>query len=320
MNISEDMQIDTELKNAINVSDKIAQYDDLAKRLMGNKIILAHILVKVVDEFKGMNPKDVVPYIEGNPFISVIPIEPGLTNAVKEKNGQRIIGFNTENMERYEGVIRFDIVFCVRLNDGLVQIITNLEAQKDEPSGYDILNRAIFYVSRLVSSQKERDFMKSNYNDIKRVFSIWICMNMSENSMDYIHLTDDKLLGSYQWKGRIDLLNIIMIGIADKLPEHDEQYELHRLLGALSSKQLSIEEKLNIVETEYDILLDENIRRELGFMCNLGEGIRDNAIADVIMNMYKKGYPLEQIAEIVEKSIEEVKFVIRKRGLVLAQL
>lgn len=318
MNISEDLQVDTELKNAINASDKIAQYDDLAKRLMGNKIILAHILVKVVDEFKGMNPKDVIHCIEGDPFISAIPIEPGLTNALKEKNGERIIGFNSENVERYEGLIRFDIVCYVRLNDGLAQIITNLEAQKDEPSGYDILNRAIFYVSRLVSSQKERDFVKTNYNDIKRVFSIWICMNMKENSMNYIHLTDDKLLGSYQWKGRRDLLNIVMIGIADELPERDEQYELHRLLGALLSKQLSIEEKINIVETEYDISVDENIRRELGSMCNLGEGIRDNAIADVIMNMYKKGYPLEQIAEIVEKSIEEVKTVIIKRGVVLA--
>ena len=318
MNISEDLQVDTELKNAINASDKIAQYDDLAKRLMGNKIILAHILVKVVDEFKGMNPKDVIHCIEGDPFISAIPIEPGLTNALKEKNGERIIGFNSENVERYEGLIRFDIVCYVRLNDGLAQIITNLEAQKDEPSGYDILNRAIFYASRLVSSQKERDFVKTNYNDIKRVFSIWICMNMKENSMNYIHLTDDKLLGSYQWKGRRDLLNIVMIGIADELPERDEQYELHRLLGALLSKQLSIEEKINIVETEYDISMDENIRRELGSMCNLGEGIRDNAIADVIMNMYKKGYPLEQIAEIVEKSIEEVKTVIIKRGVVLA--
>ena len=54
-------------------------------------------------------------------------------------------------------------------------------------------------------------------------------------------------------------------------------------------------------------------------MCNLGEGIRDNAIADVIINMYKKGYPLEQITEIVEKSIEEVSAVIRKRGVVLTQ-
>lgn len=64
------------------------------------------------------------------------------------------------------------------------QIIINVEAQKDEPNGYDILNRAIFYVSRMISSQKERDFSNSNYNDIKRVYSIWVCMNMPENSLE----------------------------------------------------------------------------------------------------------------------------------------
>ena len=40
----------------------------------------------------------------------------------------------------------------------------------------------------------------------------------------------------------LDQLEFVMIGIADELPEHDEQYELHRLLGALLSKQLSIGE------------------------------------------------------------------------------
>ena len=34
------------------------------------KSILVHILVKTVDEFKGMNPKDVVDCIEGTPHIS----------------------------------------------------------------------------------------------------------------------------------------------------------------------------------------------------------------------------------------------------------
>ena len=72
-------------KNAVSATDQDAQYDDKAKRLLGNKIILAHILVKTVDEFKGMNPKDVVSYIEGEPFISVVPVEPGLTNVEKEQ-------------------------------------------------------------------------------------------------------------------------------------------------------------------------------------------------------------------------------------------
>jgi hypothetical protein len=72
------------------------------------------------------------------------------------------------------------------MKDGLSQIIINVEAQKDEPSKYDILNRAVFYVSRLISSQKERDFKNSDYDNIKKVYSIWVCMNISENCMNYI--------------------------------------------------------------------------------------------------------------------------------------
>ena len=92
------------------------------------------------------------------------------------------------------------------MKDGLSQIIVNVEAQKAEPSSYDILNRAIFYVSRMISSQKGRDFVKSNYNDIKRVYSIWICMNVDEHSMSHIHLTRDDIIGSHNWKGDIDLV------------------------------------------------------------------------------------------------------------------
>ena len=238
--------MNTELKNAVKATDKDAQYDTSAKRLLGQKSILAHILVKTVDEFKGMNPKDVVNCIEGTPHISTVPVEPGLTNAASEKNGERLVGFNTENEEINEGLVRFDIVFYVRMKDGLSQIIINVEAQKDEPKGYEILNRAIFYVSRLISSQKERDFENSSYDDIKRVYSIWVCMNMEENSMSHVHLTKEDLIGSYEWKGNLDLLNIIMLGLAKNLPEHDETYELHRLLGALLSKELTIDEKLNI--------------------------------------------------------------------------
>jgi len=310
--------VDTEIKNAINAADKDAQYDDRAKRLLGNKSILAHILVKTVDEFKGMDPKDAVSYIEGEPYIGVVPVEPGLKNIDKEKNGQRIVGLNTENAEINEGLIRFDIIFYVRMKDGVSQVILNVEAQKDKPTSYHVLNRAVFYVSRLVSSQKERDFVKTNYNDIKRVFSIWVCMNMDENSMDYVHLTDDKLLGSYPWKGGLDLLNIVLIGIANELPEHDDKYELHRLLSTLLSMELSAREKLGIMESEYSIAVDDRIREDVSAMCNLSQGIKDNTLAEVIMTMHEKGYTSAQIAEIVKKTIEEVEAVIKKREPVLA--
>lgn len=314
--------MNTQLRNTVSAADTDAQYDEKVKQLLSNKIILAHILVKTVDEFQGMNPKDVVSYIEGDPFISVVPVEPGLTNTATEKDGQRIVGLNTENVEINEGLIRFDIIFYVRMKDGVSQIIINLEAQKDEPTNYHILNRAVFYVSRLVSSQKERDFVKTNYNDIRRVFSIWVCMNMNENCMDYVHLTDDKLLGSYSWKGGLDLLNIVLIGISNELPEHDDKYELHRLLSTLLSMELSVNEKLSIIENEYNIPVDDRIREDVSAMCNLSQGILEKGEAKgeakIIFKMYEKGYTIEQIADVSEKSVEEVKTMIAKKKPVLA--
>ena len=320
--------MNTELKNAVRATDKDAQYDTSAKRLLGQKSILAHILVKTVDEFKGMNPKDVVDCIEGTPHISTVPVEPGLTNTVSERNGERLVGFNAENQDVNEGLVRFDIVFYVRMpssggrKDGLSQIIINVEAQKDEPKGYKILNRAIFYVSRLISSQKERDFENSSYDDIKRVYSIWVCMNMDENSMSHVHLTKEDLIGYYEWKGNLDLLNIIMLGLAKNLPEHDETYELHRLLGALLSKELTVDEKLNIIGKEYDIPIEENFRKDVSVMCNLSQGIKEDGIASgeagLIMKMYKNGFTAEQIASATDKDIEEVKAIIAGQEPALA--
>ena len=96
--------MDKDIKKSISATDKDAQYDEKAKNLLGHKIILAHILVKTIDEFKGMNPKDAVQYIEGEPYISRVPVDAGSTNVEKEQNGEKVIGLNTENSELNEGI------------------------------------------------------------------------------------------------------------------------------------------------------------------------------------------------------------------------
>ena len=179
-----------------------------------------------------------------------------------------------------KGLVRFDIVFYVRMEDGLSQIIINVEAQKDEPQRYGILNRAVFYVSRLISSQKERDFENTEYDDIKRVYSIWVCMNMEENSLSHIHLVKDDLVGYHDWRGKLDLFNIVMIGLAKKLPGQGEQYELHRLLGALFAQGLTAGQRLNIIKEEYDIPIEQTIEQEVDVMCNLSQGIKEAGIAE----------------------------------------
>ena len=323
--------MDASIKESVKASDKEAQYDEKAKKLLGHKIILAYILVNTVEEFRAMNSKDVVKYIEGEPYISTVPIDPGMTNIKERKEGsiketetpEQIRGLNTENSELNEGMIRFDIIFYVRMKDGLTQIIVNIEAQKEESGKYYILNRAIFYIGRIVSSQKGRDFVKSEYNKMKRVYSIWICMNMKENSLTQIYLTKKNIIGSHDWKGDLELLNIIMI-------EKEENYELHRLLSALLSSSLEAEEKLDIIEKEYDIPIEDDIREEVEEMCNLSQGIKEkafeggylmgqeegresgyaegkqNGYAEAVCLMYESGLSIEQIAGIIKMSADKV--------------
>ena len=76
-------------------------------------------------------------------------------------------------------------------------------------------------------------------------FCINFCFNINGHFINnnaygffviFMHLTKEDLIGSYQWKGNLDLLNIIMLGLAKNLPEHDETYELHRQLFLLWKK------------------------------------------------------------------------------------
>lgn len=153
--------------------------------------------------------------------------------------------------------------------------------------------------------------------------------------MSHIHLTKEDMIGSYEWKGNLDLLNIIMIGLAKELPEHDETYELHRLLGALLSRELTVDEKLDIIGNEYDIPLEENFRKDMSTMCNLSQGVKEEGIAigrregleegrrqgyaegeaGLIMTMYKNGLLPEQIASATDKTVEEIKTIIQGKGI-----
>lgn len=317
--------MNTAIANTVAAANDKAQYDEYAKRLIAQKIILAHILAKTVDEFRDMKPEDIVAHIEGDPKVGIVPVDPGMTNAARPTDASspyvsdhRLAGLNTEHSEINEGMIRFDIIFYVRMKDGLAQVIINIEIQKDEPTQYFLLNRAIFYVSRMVSSQKGRDFVHQNYNDMKRVFSIWLCMNMPSNSMSYVHLTKEDILEHYNWNGHLDLLNIVLLGIGRELPPQEEQYELHRLIGTLLSAELTVTQKLAIIETEYHIPLSVELEEGVNDMCNLGEGIEERAIEktkkevilEIILEMYQNGCSPELISTVTKKDISEIEEII----------
>ena len=144
-------------------------------------------------------------------------------------------------------------------------------------------------------------------------------MNMSQNCMNYIHFTQESVVGTYQWKGDIDLANIVLIGLAEDLPEKEERYELHRLLGALLSAKLNVDEKFDIIGNEFDIPLESDIRKDVNDMCNLSQGIVDDTEMKIVINMYKNNFTLEQISLATKKSIAEIERIINENSIALPQ-
>lgn len=155
-------------------------------------------------------------------------------------------------------------------------------------------------------------------------------MNMDDNSLSHIHLIKDEMLKPCNWKGNLDLLNIVLIGITNDIPIHDEKYGMHRLIGALLSSELKEQEKLDIMEHEYNIPISKEFREDVRIMCNLSTGIEERAAERAtkkatektsekfILNMYKKGYTLKQIADVAETSVDEVEVIIKKREPAMA--
>ena len=229
-----------------------------------------------------------------------------------------------QGMEQYDESVKQVLAHKIIL----ANILVNIEAQKDEPSSYYIQNRAVFYACRMVSSQKERDFTGMNYNDIKKVYTIWICMNQKENSLNYLHLTNEKLMGKTAIEKAGDLIHIILLGLAKNLPPYTEENKLHGLLGALFTNELTADEKISIIESEYNIEAKNELRKDVRKVSGLGESLVESAAEEAweqglelggkqreikfIISMNEKGYTIEQIADVTEKSKEEVEAVLEK--------
>ena len=141
------------------------EYDANAKKLLASRKILAWILKYCVPEFEDSTIEDIRDiYIQGTPEVASVPVMPDKTNA---RPFPRILGENTEDKTLTEGTVTFDIRFRASTPDGsALGLIINVEAQHSASVSYPLVTRALYYVSRLISSQHDVDFHKSHYEKI----------------------------------------------------------------------------------------------------------------------------------------------------------
>lgn len=293
---------------------KNAQYDNYAKEILSRKEILAHILKFTITEFQNMSSDEIAELIEGEPLVSKVSAEPGETNLTFH---EKITGNNTEDIELGAGKIIFDIVFYVRMKDGITRIIINIEAQSKERPGYPLINRSIFYISRLIASQKERNFEHSDYDKMLRTYSIWLCFNVEENCLNHLHLDNTPLLGSHEWEGDLGLVNIFLVGLNKNLSEKAlkaTNSDLHYMLGTIFSNDLSPDDKVRLLSEREDMPAGYQFRKELDTMCDLSYGIEERGIEQgieqgrlsLIQNMLLQHMSAEDIKKYSGATDEEI--------------
>ena len=268
------MDIPNKISKNIDITEAKSRLDASCKKLLSFKIFLAHILKNCIEEFKNFDQEEIADkYIEGEPKISEIAVH----------QDEEIKGMNTESTSVSEKTVRYDILFYafVPVLEETVEFIINIEAQNEFSPDYPLLKRAVYYCSRLISSQRNKDFGDSGYKDIKKVFSIWICTSTPKNKQNTItrfSFTQKNLIGKAIFdKKDYDLMEIIMVCLGKN--HKDENYSgLIKLLDVLLSDKIKADEKKKILENEYNIKMTESIESEVLGMCDISDGVYERGI------------------------------------------
>lgn len=274
------MQAESHISETMNVYEGIAKYDAAAKNIFKEKKILAHILKDCANEFKDCSIEDIArKYIEGDILVSKVGVNTDTTHTKNIEPGYHpvIAGKNTEHKTVTEGANYYDILFDVIApnSDDRIRLIINLEIQSNENKGYPLVKRGLYYCSRMISAQYGPVFVNKHYENLRKVYSIWIIVDpnqQSSNTITRYELIEKNLWGSYHEKVKnYDLLNVVMIRLSKS---SDTAAKLMRLIYVCLSN-MPLEERKNILENEYNIPMTG---MEATNMCNLGIGIYNKGI------------------------------------------
>lgn len=260
----------------IYLAGKNPEYDAAEKKLLSSKKILAWILKYCVEEFKDSSIADIRDrYIIGIPETASVPVLPDETNAAALVGTDRISGERTEDTTITEGKVTFDVRFrAITPHNELVQLIINIEAQRSRRTSYPLLKRAMYYVSRLISSQYGVDFDKAQYGKIKKVYSIWLCMDAPDEKggITRYRMQEEPEYGNV-WtdKEDYDLQQVVMVYVAHA--RADMENRLLNLLGELFISEDNAKMKKEALNDHYDIDLNDDEEGLVRTMCNLSVGL-----------------------------------------------
>ncbi len=273
---------DTNLAQSIRATnDSDSAYDTNVKCLLADKQVLSWILKYTLIEFADMEVSDIRDCIGDDIGIDTRPVDAGLSNL------GRVQETLTEDNVPGEGIIYYDIRFTAYYKGMELKILVNVEAQKSSDSGklgYHLENRIVFYLARMISAQKQMEFFHSNFDSLKRVRSIWICMDSkeTEDSIEEISFESSMIFGKSENRHHTDLMKGIIVNIRnwDNIDFETVKKSRNKLIAMLEEllSRKDVARKKHILESEYGMIMTEELEGRMQNMCNLSELVKESAV------------------------------------------
>ena len=311
----------THLAHGIEKTENEAKYDESIKILLSDKQVLARIAKHRTEEFKDYPISEIMECIEGEPEISKVSVYPG------KKTKESITGMNTESKETNEGEVTFDVRFYMITKDQEhIKIILNVEAQKKYYPGYHFEPRAVFYCARMISEQLDREFTTNNYDELKKVYSIWIFFEAPKKDCDTItefELTKKDVYGNPVEGGKFDYLSISFIRLSAGRKWESKDKLIH-MLDTLFSDELDVHTKKKILEDKHQMKMTRTLEGGINTMCNVSLGIREKALeqgieqgekrllSQQVQKKLAKGNSTEEIAEALEADVDTIEKIVKE--------
>ncbi len=308
------MQTETNISRVIDGNADMGRYDAEVKQVLSDPQILAWILKYTVREFKESSVNQIMDCMDGKPEVG--------TRQVRSGHFSRSIDvINTEDSVPGEGRVLYDIRFRVVLPSGKpTGMIINVEAQKKAKPGYNIVTRGIYYCARMLSSQMGNDISAKEYDELQKVYSIWICLDVpqkSEHSITRYRIREEEVHGHAGTNSRYDLLELVMVYLGREVTTGNGT-KLHGLLNTVLSGSLTPDEKKTILKQEYNVAVSMELEGGFISMCNLSEAIMERGYGRGYERGLEQGLEqgiIKNLLSLVKKGLLSVRDAAQEAGM-----
>lgn len=288
-----------EALSAMQLTAEMEGLDAQSKILLRSKEVLAIILQGVVSEYQGYSRREIMDFIEADSIEDTKEVSSGRANT-------QIQGTATEFVQLNEKTSNFDVSFRTKnpqlsTEKVLISLHVDVEPQKTYRPGYPIEKRGLYYLARSLSSQLSLVTETTDYDQLEKCYSIWICRDdipkEARYSISFYEVSNTKNIGiSTVEKETYDLMTLAIIKLGAREyngQKGEEGFELLKFLNAVMYPHR--EDFIETISDYIDFSDNEELWKEAPRMTGLGLSIYEEGFDD------GKGKGLEQG---MEKGIE----------------